>query len=333
DNLSATFTRGQGLLWLTAFLLFSTCAAGYFAGKNFWSAVGVAAVVLSSLLIFTNWSDARFGMIPNVVIAFLVFAGYSSLRMDRMIANETRQILKGQMADTTEIICFKDIEALPFPVRKWIERSGMIGKPAIANAKCHQHALMRMKPDQKEWYEAEALQYTTTSKPAFIWTVALNMSPFMQIRGRDKFVEGKGEMRMRMNDLITVVNETGPKLDEGTLQRYLGELVWMPSLALSPFITWEPVDSMSARATMEYKGVSGTGTFYFGENGDFLRFETLRYMGNDPDAKHYTWVITADDHQEFQGIRVPSQMQATWKLDEGDWTWLKLRITHLRYNV
>ncbi|MDN5330561.1 MAG: hypothetical protein PWP35_2348 [Bacteroidales bacterium] len=37
-------------------------------------------------------------------------------------------------------------------------------------------------------------------------------------------------MLIKVNSLIPVVNEKGNKLDEGTLQRYLGEIVWFPSL-------------------------------------------------------------------------------------------------------
>jgi len=28
----------------------------------------------------------------------------------------------------------------------------------------------------------------------------------------------------------------------------------------------------------------------------------------------------------FEGIKVPAIMSATWKLDEGDWTWMKLEV-------
>ena len=58
----------------------------------------------------------------------------------------------------------------------------------------------------------------------------------------------------------------------------------------------------------------------------------LRYMGNDPEAKQYEWVITVDEYAKFEGIKIPSKCQATWKLDEGDWTWCVLEITELSYN-
>lgn len=188
-----------------------------------------------------------------------------------------------------------------------------------------------MKPEQKDWYIAEAEQYSTTENPAFIWTVTMQMMDFIKINGRDKFFGGKGEMLINLFSIINIVNEKGEKLNEGTIQRYLGELVWIPSLALSPYIRWDAIDEYSAKATINYKGTTGYGTFYFNEKGDFIKFIAIRYMGNEPNAKRYPWILTVDDYSEFDGIRVPVKMEATWKLDDRNWTWLKLDVVNAQY--
>lgn len=250
-----------------------------------------------------------------------------------MITHETQKILSGIDSFALKIINDSDVKELPAPVYKWMHNTGMIGKPAIQSAYIKQKALMKMKPDQKDWKPAEAEQYTTMDVPAFIWTVNMKMAPLISIKGRDKFVNGKGEMLIKMNSLINVVNEKGERMDEGTIQRYLGELVWYPSLALSPYIAWEAIDNYSAKATMNYKGTTGSGTFYFDKKGDFIKFVALRFNGNNADAKRYPWILTVEDYTVFEGIKVPSKMKATWKLYEGDWTWLYLEITDIKYNI
>ena len=122
---------------------------------------------------------------------------------------------------------------------------------------------MKMKPEQEKWYYATAEQYFTIQNPAFVWKVKMNMPPFIKITGRDKFVDGKGERQIRMFSAINIVNEKGSKMDEGTLQRYLGEIVWFPSAALSPLITREAIDNHSANATMKSKRTKCSETFYF----------------------------------------------------------------------
>ena len=95
----------------------------------------------------------------------------------------------------------------------------------------------------------------------------------------------------------------------------------------------EAIDSLSAKATMNYKGTSGSGTFYFNEQGDFIKFSALRYKGNEADAQRYEWVITVKEHSIKNSIKIPTIMEATWMLENGNWTWLDLEITDIRYNT
>lgn len=331
SNFQSGISPGAGIIWLLAFMLFALSAASYALGKDFWLYFVVPAVIISCFLIIGTWDNARYGMIPNVLILIVAVSSFSSCSMNKMIDSETEKILGAAKTPGSVIITESDIQQLPSPVQRWMHSTGIIGKPAINRACVKQKALIKMKPEQQDWRSAEAEQYTTMDPPAFVWTVNMEMSPLIKIRGRDKFVDGKGEMLIKMNSLINIVNEKGPRMDEGTLQRFLGELVWYPSLALSPYIIWEAIDDSSAKATMTYKGSTGSGTFYFNENDDFVTFVAMRFMGNKADAKRHPWVLTVDDYTVFEGIKVPSKMKATWKLSEGDWTWLDLEIASIQY--
>ncbi|MCF8296077.1 MAG: hypothetical protein K9J13_00910 [Saprospiraceae bacterium] len=332
STLQTEISQVLGIFWLISFLLLAMSAMAFTFDKQFWFYLAVPAVIISGILIISTWCDAKYGMIPNVIILMLAFVSFSSCSMNKMISRETEEILDAVKVSEPEIITNADIVELPAPVQGWIRSTGIIGKPAITTACVHQKALMKMKPEQQDWYSAEALQYTTMNPPAFIWTANMKMMPMVTIKGRDKYVEGKGEMLIKMNSLINVVNEKGTHMDEGTLQRFLGELVWYPSLALSHFISWEAIDATSAKATMAYNGTTSSGTFYFDKNGDFVKFIAMRFMGNKADAKRYPWVLTVDDYAVFEEIKVPSKMKATWQLDEGDWTWLELEISLINYN-
>ncbi len=75
-----------------------------------------------------------------------------------------------------------------------------------------------------------------------------------------------------------------------------------------------------------------SGLFTFDENGEFKSFEAERFYGGAKDAKKEKWFIEAISYREFEGIKVPAVCHVTWKLPEGDFTWLKLEITTLDYN-
>lgn len=52
----------------------------------------------------------------------------------------------------------------------------------------------------------------------------------------------------------------------------------------------------------------------------------MRYQGNEPESERQEWVLEVDEYANFDGIRIPSKMRATWRLPLGDWTWLKLEV-------
>ena len=273
------------------------------------------------------------GAIPNIFILLVALFSLSSSIFNQKVANEISTIMKQTITTKTSVITKEQLNDLPYPVAKWLNVSGMIGKEKINTVWLSQKIRMKMKPGQKEWNDAVAEQYFTVENPAFIWKVKMNMSPLIKITGRDKFVDGKGEMLIKIFSLLNIVNEKGEKMDEGALQRFLAEIVWFPSAALSQYITWESIDSLSAKATLNYKGTSGSGTFYFNEQGDFVKFSTLRYKDNEADAQRYEWIVTVKEHSMMSGIKTPMKIEVTWILENGNWTWLDLEITDIRYNA
>jgi hypothetical protein len=331
-ELTLPISKPLGVVWLTSTFLFFTYGTFYVFNSNYAWLSGLVAVVVSQIIIFLFWEDAKFGTIPNIIILAVSVMSFGYHHVQKSIQQETAQLLKKNTRVEHPILTERDLVDLPDPVKHWLMNCGALGKPFIGLGKVTQTAEMQMKPEQDQWMTAKAIQYTAIDNPAFIWSVDVKMNAFLSFQGLDKFEEGKGEMLIKMNSLFNIVHERGAKLDEGTLQRYLGEMVWFPTLALSPYITWQQVDENTAKATMTYNGTSGSGTFYFNSTGDVTAFSALRYKGNDTDAKRYNWVMNIVDYGLFEGIKVPTKMTSTWKLDDKDWTWLKMEVTDIRYN-
>jgi hypothetical protein len=332
-ELASPISKPVGAVWLmvtAVFLIYGFLA--FINNKHAWL-IGLIAVSLSQVLIISVWKDAKFGTIPNVILAIAVLFSYGNSVFDALVKKEKSEILSKSENQVADDFSEKDIENLPPPVKKWLVNTGAIGHQKTINGKIIQKALMKMKPDQANWDRATAVQYTVINEPSFIWTVDLQKNRFMWFKGRDKFQNGKGEMLIKMNSLISVVDEAGEKIDEGSIQRYVGEMVWFPYLAVSPYIQWENIDELSAKATMTYHNTKGSGTFYFNEKGDFVKFVALRFQSNERDANRKEWTLKVEGYQVFEGIKVPSKMNATWKLDTGDWTWLELEILDIQYNV
>jgi hypothetical protein len=331
--LTLPINKFWGSLWLISALLFLSYA---FAFLQFESRItlkiGVVALILSQIIIIKFWPDAKYGTIANIIVFTVLLFGFARDYFSNMVDKEKQELISKTQKSDQSILNRKDINHLPIPVKKWLEYSGSLNRPIPAYATFKQSMRMKTKPEQSKWYSATAEQLTTVKPPAFNWNVKVDILPFVEMTGRDKFVEGKGEMLIKLNSFFTVVDAAGEKIDEGALQRYLGEIVWVPAFALSPFIEWEAINDHSAKGTLSYKGTTGSGIFYFNNDGNFSKFVAMRFKGNEPNTKRYEWIMRAKDYNTFDGIRIPTELEATWILDnKEEWTWLEMKLEEVKY--
>ena len=333
NQLTQNISKPMGILWLIALILFIASAIQFISNHNLWWITGLAAVILSQVLIIIFWQDAKFGTIPNIIILLVAIVAFANWSFNRDVNKEIDELLSNTTKDKKEILTEEKISHLPILIQKWLKSSGAVGNEMIHSVYLKQRGQMKMKPEQENWYNAQAEQWFTVDNPAFIWKVKVDMMPLVFFTGRDKFSDGKGNMLIKILSLINVVNSFGnEKINQSTLQRYLGETIWFPTAAVSPYINWKEVDSLTAKATMTYKGTTSSALFFFNENGDCVKFSAMRFMGAEKDSQLKEWVITFDEYKTYNGIKIPVKGEATWKLDEGDFTWYKLEIFDVVYN-
>ncbi|MBK8920480.1 MAG: hypothetical protein IPM81_03085 [Saprospirales bacterium] len=332
SQLSLPIPRPAGTLWLLSAALFVFAAGLFLFKKESWWMVGLPAIALSQLLIFRYWQDAKFGTIANLMAGLLVLFSWATWSWNARMMRE-RQAFLTPVAQTAEKLTADMLAGLPPIVQKWIERSNSIGKPRVQAVHLHQTGRMRTTPTGK-WMPVQAEQFFTVGKPGFFWTADVQAAPFIRLVGRDKYENSKGFMLIKALALVPVADAQGPATDQGAMLRYLAETIWFPSAALQPYIRWEAVDSLSAKATMRYGDVEASGIFTFTPDGDWHSFEALRYYDRKEGPSLEKWYIEADPggFREFEDIRIPARSAVTWKLPSGDFNWYQLEITELKFN-
>lgn len=320
-------SKPLGLVWLSAFLILIVSAILFITKNPNWWVWGFAGAVVSQFLIFLFWQEAKFGTIPNFIILLVAFVALAQFNFEKKIQKEVALILKESKIKSPKIITSEMLVDLPFPVRNWMEKSGIIGKPAIRTAHMEQVFEMKLKPDQNKWFQAEAEQFFSSYPPAFVWTADLQIMPLLGAFGRDKFIRGEGEMLFKILSIIPVANDGyNPQINESALQRFLGEIIWIPSAALEDYVQWEQIDDNSAQATLSYMGTTGSGIFTFSDSGELEKFTAMRYMGSGPEAKRLEWFVSALETKEMNGIKIPVRCSATWRFETGDWTWAQFEV-------
>lgn len=265
----------------------------------------------------------------SLLAALLGWIGYSVWYFNQQIARETQALLS-TVSDQQPIISEAMTRDLPAPVKRWLDNSGIMGKPAVKAVHLKQKGTLRLQPEQKEWIPSEAEQSFTTEQPGFIWRVKTSMAG-VPVIGRDLFMHGQGAMEIRLAGSFPVIKIANhEKINESTLQRYLGEIIWFPSAALSEFIDWEPVDESRAKATMSYGGTSGSAIFHFNEQGEVNRFVAYRYRDIN-DESPTEWVATVKETRRINGIAIPTSLEAAWILESGVFTWYTFEIDDVTY--
>lgn len=333
ENLKLPISKPLGMMWLAVFVLFSIAIVQRIIHSDYWWLVAGVAVVLSQVLIVISWQDAKYGTLLNVVILIAVVMAYSAYSFNKTVNAEIDGLLAKAKTPDKTILTDAMISDLPSVVQKWLNNSGAIGKEVAYNVHLRQELLMLMKPEQTDWTNATAKQYFTMDPPAFNWSVDLQMNPLMPVAGRDKFEDGKGAMTIKLFSMFPMVDVSdNAKVDQAALQRYLSEIVWFPSAAVSPYISWRGIDEHTAEATLSYGGTTGSATFHFDDDGNFTKLVAMRYKGAD-DAEPSEWTVRALKTEALNGIKVPVECEVDWAMQNGTWTWLKLKVTGVEYNL
>jgi hypothetical protein len=331
-QLSKNISKPSGVFWLLTALLFTAAVVLLLMKKESWPMIAIIASLLSQILIITVWKDARFGTFVNIIILLVAIPCFAHIRFTKMAALESKTILARIPNSNTEIVTKDMLANLPPVVQKWLTHSGVIGKEKINTVRLKQTGEMKIKPAGK-WMPFTATQYFTANEPAFVWTTDVQMMPLVTLTGRDKFEKGHGEMMIKLLSVYKVAyGHDNEKINTATMIRYLAETSWFPTAALSEYIQWEAIDSVSAKATLTGSGLKVSGIFTFNQLGDMIAFTADRYYGTADNATREKWVVKNEDWKDFNGIRIPYKSKVIWKLKEGDFNWAKMELTDLEFN-
>lgn len=267
-------------------------------------------------------------LIIVIVAAVTVASALYSHRVDK----EAQDVLTTANLEKNELILESDLAVLPSCVKTWMERSGGVGKEKIHTVRLTQIGRMRSE-EGKPWIPVEAVQYINVDQPGFVWKAKAKPGPLLSMVVRDKYYKGKGSMQVKLLALFPVVNaKPCIEMNQGTLLRFLAEMIWYPTAALNDYITWEEIDANSARATMTWQGVKASMVFNFDDNGDIVNNVATRYREENGKFVLDDWGGVVRGNRKFNGMMIFNKIDIIWKYKTGDFNWLQIEVTDIDYN-
>lgn len=294
---------------------------------GYWiTAIAIISIVLT--LIIKNREVGWWLFLP----IFLTIAAAAILTPARQFHSasqaEINELLQRSVTSSIEVKS-EEVGKLPQCVQRWLRCAGVVGRSLPSCVQITQQGSLRTSPSGK-WMPFTASEVFTTDPPSFLWDARIKAGPMMTIAGRDKLSEGHGNTIIKPFYVFTLTQSRGPAIDESTLVRYLAEMAWFPQSALSHYVRWDRVDDRSATATISHNGTSSSGTYLFGSDGLVSGFEANRYGEFDGVIKREIWSIRVLRYRSFDGVTIGSESEVTWKLKEGDFTWLRMTLTDIR---
>jgi hypothetical protein len=220
---------------------------------------------------------------------------------------------------------------LPEPVQRYMHFSGVIGKPWINTVLLKYIGRFRQGID-RPWMPMTVKQSYTISPPSFVWDARFKTLGLPLLRARDEYRSGHGHMFAKLAGLFTVFDIRGEQLDQGTMIRYLSEMIWFPTAFLGENITWQAVDDQSADVHFDDAGKSVSGRLYVDGDGRPTNFTALRYKEIDGYFSLDPWSTPITGYGKLADLNLPTQGQAVWNLETGDLMYADLQIEEIIYN-
>ena len=329
-------SRFLGGLWLAAGCLFLFAATALVVWPRGWWAIGAGAVVVSTVVIVPAWSDAKFGMLANVLVLIGVAVGFllqGPLSLRAEYDGDVDRAL--ERAASPAPVTDADLARLPDPVRRYLRATGVVGRPRVDNFRVRLHGRIRSGPSAR-WLPLTAEQYNFVDPAARLFF--LNGSMFkVPVQGYHRYVGPSATMRVKAAGLVRLVDVSGHEMNQGETVTVFNDMcVIAPATLVDPAIVWEPVDARTARATFTNAGQTIHAELWFNHAGELSNFwSNDRYQTSSDGAtvKRVRWSTPLRAYRSFDGVRLASAGEGRWHEAEGEYAYIELALDEVRYNV
>ncbi len=234
-----------------------------------------------------------------------------------------QELYRASQKATPAIYTTSNLKGLPVPVQRYFRYALREGQAYIQQVTLKHRGQFRTSAKQG-WKNIRGEEYFTCSPPGFLWSGKLGWASAI-----DKYINGKGNLVVKIASLIPVVNAKGKATDQGEFLRWLAEAVWFPTALLpSDNLSWLPIDEQSAKVLYQDEHIQAEGVFHFNQLGQITHFKAQRYM----DENHLEeWTAHCHDYREVNGMQIPFFAEAVWNLSAGDFSYAKFELEEIDY--
>ncbi|WP_020538787.1 DUF6544 family protein [Lewinella cohaerens] len=332
EQLQLPISKGSGILWLVASLLFGLTAILQFRDSSSWALWAFVAIAISQFLIFLAWQDAKWGTIANLIILVAAVVAFSS----HIFEQSFRQDVKEQLSQATSsagLLTTSDMVHLPTPVKRYLHYTGAVNQPKVHNMVVTFRGRMRGKDE--DWFNFTSRQFNDFSDPARLFFMKANVKG-LPTNGYHAYQGQQASMLIKILSLFPVVDLNSEELFRAETVTFFNDMcLFAPAALVDPHIQWEPIDSVSCRATFTNPKTSISATLYFDEEGKLINFKSRDRKEINVD-QYLPFSTPVSSYQPFGAtdqFRLMGDGQAVWHYPDGAFPYGEFHTVEVRYNV
>lgn len=329
-SLSKDITCPTGLLWLAAALLFVLSSVLFAAQRPEWWMTAFPALILSQVLVFSSWKDAKWATAMNIALLVVAVAGMAMWRFERSYLEDVRVRLRRTGSIQPAVITEKDLEQLPAPVRRYLIYSGAAGKPAVKNMKAEFKG--RMRGRHGNWFPFTSAQYNFYDSPTRLFFMKGRMYGFT-VPGYHAYHDNEASMQIRLFGIYPVAAFSGDMLHQAETVTIFNDMCLLaPGSLMDKRIGWQSINDSSVRAVFTNKGVSISAILIFNARDQLVNFiSDDRYDVGE--MRKYRFSTPVSEYRAIGGYNLMSRAEAIWHYPEGPFVYGEFQLKDIQYNT
>jgi hypothetical protein len=197
----------------------------------------------------------------------------------------------------------------------------------VLSLKTTERGEMRASPSAR-WIPFTAEQVIDTRRSSFRWEARYQGGMSGWISVTEGYEEGRGRLVVKLGGVVAVQKVLGPEADRGELQRYLASIVLCPAIVLNHgSLDWSAIGPLTLQVRDRADPGGATVDLEISEEGCPLVCRAARPRAVGKRMALTAWSAAGNEFRDWEGLRVPSHVEADWKLPDGPFTYYRSEVT------
>jgi Family of unknown function (DUF6544) len=225
-----------------------------------------------------------------------------------------------------------DLTGLPHPVRRYVERSGAVGRPRPQNMRVVMDATMYRKPGAP--MRARSVQYSFFARPTRLFLMDARMFG-LPVRALHVYRHEQATFTVRVASTVNMVDLRGEAISAAETVTVLNDMCLMaPGALVDPRLAWDSVDDRSAVVTFTNGPHVVTATLVFNDRDELVDF----WSDDRPDSSTGTflpmrWSTPVTEFRDVDGRHLLHSGGAVYHRPDGPFTYGEFTMRSIQYDV